>query len=66
MLPEHNVQAWLQSPSKYIQEAVRNVEVYYEKHYGKKFPVKVSSPFSTGYRPEMDITKELSPEDATY
>ena len=59
-------QAWLQSPSKYIQEAVKNAEVYYEKEYNSKFPTRVSSPFATGYRPEMDITKELNTEEANY
>jgi hypothetical protein len=61
------VQAWLQSPSKYIQEAVRNAEAsYYAERFQSKFPNKVSSPFSTGYRPEMDITKELNTEDSSY
>ena len=59
------VQAWLQSPSKYIQEAVKNAETYYEQRFNAKFPKKVSSPFATGYRPEMDITKELSTDDAS-
>jgi hypothetical protein len=60
------VQAWLQSPSKYIQEAVRNAEAYYEERFQSKLPTRVSSPFANGYRPEMDITKELSSEDANY
>jgi hypothetical protein len=60
------VQAWLQSPSKYIQEAVWNAEAYYTERFQSKFPNKVSSPFATGYRPEMDITKELNTEDASY
>ncbi len=60
------VQAWLQSPSKYIQEAVRKMETYYTELFQSKFPTRVSSPFTTGYRPEMDITKELNAEDVSY
>ncbi len=59
------VQAWLQSPSKCIQEAVRNAEMYYTERFQSKFLNKVSSPFATGYRPEMDITKGLNTEDAS-
>ncbi len=32
------VQAWLQLPSKYIQEAVRNAETYYTERFQSKFP----------------------------
>jgi Reverse transcriptase (RNA-dependent DNA polymerase) len=61
------VQAWLQLPSKYVnKEAVANAESYYLKHYNLKFPTKVSSPFPTGYRPEMDMTPTLKEEDASY
>ena len=60
------VYAWLQSPSKYVQEAVKNAETYYGKTYHAKFATKVSSPFSNGYRPEMDVTKELNAEEASY
>jgi hypothetical protein len=60
------VQAWLQSPSQYVQEAVANAEAYYLKRYNLKFPKKVSSPFPSGYRPEMDITPVLKEDDASY
>jgi hypothetical protein len=45
------VQAWLQLPSKYIQEAVRNTETYYyyTERFQSKFPTRVSSPFATGF-----------------
>jgi hypothetical protein len=39
------VQAWLQSPSKYLQEAVTNAEAYCLKRYNLKFAKKGSSPF---------------------
>ncbi len=44
------VQAWLQSPSKYIQQAVRNTETYYTERFQSKVPTRVSSPFATGLR----------------
>ncbi len=52
--------------STYIQEAVRNAETYYTERFQSKFPTRVSSPFATGYQPEMDITKELNTEDSSY
>jgi hypothetical protein len=61
------VQAWLQLPSKFIQEAAWNAEAYYAERFQSKFPTRrVSSPFATGYQPEMDITKELNAEDASF
>lgn len=61
----NGVTAWLQSPSKYIQEAVKNAETYYSKKYNMPARKKVSSPFSPNYRPEMDSTAELDADDAT-
>jgi hypothetical protein len=67
-LSEHvlpnGVIAWLQSPSKYIQEAVRNAEVYYTQEFNMPFKRKVTSPFSPSYRPELDTTDVLDTEKA--
>jgi hypothetical protein len=49
--------AWLQSPSKYIQEAVRNAEVYYWDEFYMPFKRKVTSPFSPNNRPELVTTE---------
>jgi Reverse transcriptase (RNA-dependent DNA polymerase) len=56
----NGVKAWLQSPSKYIQEAVRNAEVYFTKEFGMPFRRKVRSPFTSDYRPELDGSEELN------
>lgn len=56
---QNGVQAWLQSPSKYIQEAVRNAETYFSKEFNMPFARKVTSPFTPHYRPEMDASAEL-------
>ena len=61
----NGVEAWVNSPSKYVQEAVKNVE----EHLGKQnasLPKKVTSPFPREYRPELDITPELDVEDSSY
>jgi hypothetical protein len=55
------------SPSKYVQEAVKNVKSYLqEKEPGRPWPKKAPTPFAKDYRPEMDISPTLGVEDATY
>jgi hypothetical protein len=50
MIAGTGVQAWLQSPSKYIKETVKNAEAYdYESRFQKKFPSKGSSLFAANY-----------------
>lgn len=62
---QNGVRAWLQSPSKYIQEAVRNAEAYFTQEFDMPFKRKVTSPFTPDYRPELDSTEELDAERAT-
>jgi hypothetical protein len=63
----NNVEAWAMSPSKYVQEAVTNCEDYLEREYdGRKLERKASTPFKSLYRPELDTSPELGPEQATY
>ena len=59
------VEAWAISPSKYIQEAVRNVREHL-KNIGQRLPKKASSPFPRDYLPELDISDELTPDEASY
>ena len=33
---------------------------------GRTLPKRVSTPFTQGYRPELDVTPELSPDQASY
>jgi hypothetical protein len=50
------------SPSKYVQEAVRNVEEYLNhEHNGRKLGKKWWIPMPPSYRPELDILPELDP-----
>ena len=63
----NRVQAWALSLSKYIQEAVQNVESYLRDELGgwglKK---RAPTPFMLEYDPDMDMTKKVSAELATY
>jgi hypothetical protein len=61
------VEAWAMSPSKYVQEAVSNCEEYLTRECdGRTLSRKAKTPFKSGYRPELDISPELGPEQATY
>jgi hypothetical protein len=53
------------SAEDYINCAVKDVETKLEK-VGKVLPSKVTMPTMADYRPELDQTKELEPECATY
>ena len=60
----NGVKAWGMSPSKYIQEAVRNVEELLEKK-GLSLKKRAAAPFPSGYEAEIDISPELNADDAT-
>jgi hypothetical protein len=56
---------WTQSSSGYIQEAVKNVESWLDER-GLRLPGRSDTPMSTTYRPELDISPELSAEVANW
>ena len=65
----HNrVWAWAMSPTKYVQEAVRNCAVHLSSNYGGKYrmPKKAENPFKMGYDPELDTSPELDPDAVSY
>ena len=62
---ENGTSCWSFSSSQYIQNAVANVESHLQSR-GEKLMVPAKSPWSYNYRPETDITPELSAEDAAY
>ena len=62
---ENGIKAWSFSSSQYVQAAVNNVESYL-KSKGKSLATKAASPFTTGYRPEIDVSEELNATDAAY
>ena len=64
----HNgVQAWGFSPSKYVNDAIRNMENYLEKEMnGRRLPKRAPTPFENDYSPKLDTTEELDPKTATF
>ena len=58
MVNEDGNECWDMSLEKYCAAAVSNVEAVLKKK-GLCLPSKCTSPLSSGYRPEMDVTAEL-------
>ena len=58
--------AWSMSPSKYVQEAVNNVEQYLSQNGLPSLKRKASGPWPNGYEPELDESTVLDPQRATY
>ena len=56
---------WAFGSAQYVKSTVQNVEGYLAKK-GKYLPAKASTPLSSQYRPELDTTEELGPDDAAY
>jgi hypothetical protein len=56
---------WSLSAEDYINRAVKDVETKLEK-VGKALLTKVTTPTMADYRPELDQSKELGPDQATY
>jgi hypothetical protein len=54
---------WTTSPRSYVKNAVQVIEhLLSEDGKGYSLKSKVKNRFPTGYRPEFDVTDELSPE----
>ena len=62
---ENGQQAWAFSSSQYVQNAVKNIETYLKKQ-GKALPTKAPAPFSNDYRPELDVSPELTMSEAAH
>ena len=61
---ENGLYAWAFGSSQYVQAAVNNVETYLRgKHL--VLPTRADTPLSSNYRPELDVSPELSDDDAT-
>jgi hypothetical protein len=66
---ENGVDAWALSSSKYVQEAIANVERYLadpKNNIKKELKRKVRSPWPSGYEPELDTSEELNTQDSTF
>ena len=64
MLPSGKI-CWGQSASKYVQEAVRNLENWL-KEQNNKLPTRCDTPMSTSYWPELDTLEQLDAEMTNY
>ena len=64
---DNGVTAWAMSSSKYVQEAIRNVELYLDKNFaGRKLQRKVSAPWPSGFSAETDDSPVLDAKLANY
>ena len=62
---EGGVTCWAFSSSQYVQAACSNVDEYLTKNK-ERVLTKSRSPWPSNYRPESDVSPELSPEKASY
>ena len=62
---DNGVEAWSFGSSQYVKAAVDNVESYL-KERGEKLVNRAKAPFTSNYRPEIDVSKELDPIGASY
>ena len=62
---DNGAQAWSFSSSQYEQAAVQNVEQYLAKS-NRRLAASAKAPFTSNYRPEIDLTEELDKDDAAY
>ena len=65
---KNGIKCWAASSSQYIQAAIKNVEEYLGKDDNPKMklPTRAETPLQTSYRPELDVSPELGPVEATY
>ncbi len=74
---DNGTKCWAFGSSQYVQEAVKNVEEYLMKRGSQlpnnkyvqensKLPKRAEAPFKNGYRPEIDVSKELVGDEASY
>jgi hypothetical protein len=63
---DNEVKAWAFTSSPYVRAAVQNVEDFIAKDETKKWklPNKAETPLCTSYRPKLDVTPRLSPQEA--
>jgi hypothetical protein len=63
----NGVTAWGMSSSKYVQEAVRNIDEYLRSNNdGMTLAKRAPTPFPSGYAPEIDDSQELNPENVSH
>jgi hypothetical protein len=63
---DNGVMAWAFRSAQCVRAAAQNVEDYIAKDETKRWKLlnKAETPLCTSYRPELDVTPELSPQEA--
>ena len=56
---------WAMSSTKYTKQAIADIEVELDA-IGKRLPTKVTTLLASGYRPELDQSRELNAERLNY
>ena len=62
---ENNNHAWSFSSAQYVKNAIKNDEDKINKD-GRQLVKRATTPFLFNYKPEVDNSPELNPEDASY
>jgi len=62
---DNGTNCWAFGSSQYVQAAVENMKAWLAKS-GRQLPKKAEAPFKSGYRPEIDVSQELTGEEASY
>ncbi len=62
---DNGTNCWAFGSSQYVQAAVENVKAWLAKS-GRRLPKRAEAPFKSGYRPEIDVSRELAGEEASY
>ena len=63
---ENGVKAWAFSSLQHVQAAVKNVGEYVRNKENLNIPGRAETPMQTSYRPELDVSMELTPIFASY
>ena len=58
-------ECWYMGSDQYVKEAIRNVGNWLEQR-GGRLKSKVSAPFPSNYKPELDVSPLCDDEDANY
>ena len=62
---ENIQECWTFASAQYVRASIENVEEYLGKK-GQKLSAKALTTITSQYRPEVDISKELGNDEASY
>ena len=68
VVTENGVECWSLSPSKYVQEAVKNCRKHLKENFDGKFTMPNNAPnaFPIDYEQQVDTTPGLNPDESLY